>query len=468
MAQGRWVRIGLGAVAMLGVLVGTPVATAGGGGDTMCPAIDGWIGPTADSEQSSDEFGGAARCWYEPGPGSNLGSSVYVLMTLRWAGDAENGPEGAMPGLGCGRDDEGFGYRTISSDGTYAYVHYEVGGTSDAEAVVAADEARFQQAVAMVMPQLEAMAKSCTSTESGNQLDYPSNRTAGATRYDTASQISSLWGAAAVVYVATGQNFPDALGGGPAAGVEGGPILLVERDGIPVATAAELTRLGPLRIVVLGGTGAISDGVVNGLRGYADTVDRVAGLNRYETAVAVSAYAFPDPSAVSSVFVATGRSFADPIIAGAAAALADAPLLLVDGVAPLESVVRAELERLAPLSIVLVGSDADVGNVAGELGAIAPVTRINQSDVYARSAALYDGAAAGVAEVVLATSSAFADALAGTPYAAADPVSYLMLSRPDCIPAVVHAQIDRLAPGNVKLLGGTAALSPAVESLTSC
>jgi hypothetical protein len=96
-----------------------------------------------------------------------------------------------------------------------------------------------------------------------------------------------------VVYVATGENFPDALGAGPAAAMVKGPILLVQSDAIPSATAAELVRLSPGKIVIVGGTAVVSASVEAALGAYASTVERVAGANRYETAAQLSAAIYP-------------------------------------------------------------------------------------------------------------------------------------------------------------------------------
>lgn len=96
-----------------------------------------------------------------------------------------------------------------------------------------------------------------------------------------------------VVYVATGENFPDALGAGPAAATVNGPILLVAQNAIPGETAAELTRLAPDKIIVVGGTAVVSVSVENGLKAYAGTVERIAGSNRYDTAAKLSAVTFP-------------------------------------------------------------------------------------------------------------------------------------------------------------------------------
>ena len=95
-------------------------------------------------------------------------------------------------------------------------------------------------------------------------------RLAGTDRYGTAVAISkaSFAPGVPVAYIATGASFPDALAGAAVAGHVGGPILLVPGTSIPAAVAAELTRLKPAKIVVLGGTSVVSDGVKAALAAY--------------------------------------------------------------------------------------------------------------------------------------------------------------------------------------------------------
>jgi hypothetical protein len=105
-----------------------------------------------------------------------------------------------------------------------------------------------------------------------------------------------------VVFIATGENFPDALGAGPAAALGLGPILLVNKNSVPPATLNELNRLTPAQIFIVGGTAVITDGVKTTLEGlsFGPTVTRLAGANRYETAAAVSAATFPAPHVVAA------------------------------------------------------------------------------------------------------------------------------------------------------------------------
>ena len=71
-----------------------------------------------------------------------------------------------------------------------------------------------------------------------------------------------------MAYVAIGENFPDALAGGPVAGLNQGPILLVTKHTIPGPTATELDRLNPKSIVILGGVGVVSSAVETQLAAF--------------------------------------------------------------------------------------------------------------------------------------------------------------------------------------------------------
>ena len=97
-------------------------------------------------------------------------------------------------------------------------------------------------------------------------------RYAGADRFATAAAISAntFSPGVAVAYIANAYAFPDALAGAAAAGTIQGPVLLANSTGaLNPATIAELTRLAPVKIVVLGGTGVISDAVLDLLKPYA-------------------------------------------------------------------------------------------------------------------------------------------------------------------------------------------------------
>jgi putative cell wall-binding protein len=95
-------------------------------------------------------------------------------------------------------------------------------------------------------------------------------RLAGPDRFATAARISSFHmpGGAPVAYVTTGEAFPDALAAGPAAAVRGGSTVLVKQASIPAPSVAELERLNPSRIFLLGGPRVVSKATEGGLERY--------------------------------------------------------------------------------------------------------------------------------------------------------------------------------------------------------
>jgi len=67
------------------------------------------------------------------------------------------------------------------------------------------------------------------------------------------------------VYVATSAAFPDGLSGAARAGTKGAPVLYVTRTSLPRATRNAIADLDPDRVVILGGTGAVSTSVKRAL-----------------------------------------------------------------------------------------------------------------------------------------------------------------------------------------------------------
>jgi putative cell wall-binding protein len=197
-------------------------------------------------------------------------------------------------------------------------------------------------------------------------------RWAGASRYETAARISakSFATGVKVAYLATAETFPDALSGGAVAGRVGGPILLVEHGSVPGATAAELARLKPGRIVILGGTSVVSDAVRRAVDRYtAGSVSRLAGADRFATSVQISRSAYGSSDAV---FIATGTKFPDGLAGGPVAALLPGPLLLVSPT-QLPAVVKSELQRLGPDRVFVLGGTGVVsGNVVKAIDAALP------------------------------------------------------------------------------------------------
>jgi putative cell wall-binding protein len=287
-------------------------------------------------------------------------------------------------------------------------------------------------------------------------------RLGGADRYGTAAAVAATYPAGVpVAYVASGLGFADALAGAPAAARDGGPLLLVRPDAIPAATATELARLRPSRIVVLGGPASVSEAVARALQGYTTgSVTRLGGADRYGTAAAVAA---TYPAGVPVAYVASGLGFADALAGAPAAARDGGPLLLVRPDA-IPAATATELARLRPSRIVVLGGPASVSEaVARALQGYTTgsVTRLGGADRYGTAAAVAATYPAGVPVAYVASGLGFADALAGAPAAARDG-GPLLLVRPDAIPAATATELARLRPSRIVVLGGPASVSEAV------
>ena len=327
--------------------------------------------------------------------------------------------------------------------------------------------------VAAWTPSALTWIRSKTGLPLGSGAGLPSTgleitRVFGLDRYETAAAVGAIWQEAGTVFVATGAKFPDALAAGAAASAYGVPVLLVRPDSVPESTRLLLERLAPTTIVLAGGPAAISVAVEDQLRALTGaTIEREGGLDRYETADLLTGDAW-DGYLSDRVWVASGRDFADPLIASTAAAVFGDAFVLIDGLRPLPEYTKSRLASLAPSLITVVGAEEAFTSVAlDELRSIATVSIVSDVDVTARSVAVWEGL--DVSEwAALATVSNFPDALSAVPFSALEPVSPLMLVPPTCVPVEVRSEMTRLGVSSLAIFGGPAALSENVEALVAC
>ncbi|MFZ9123265.1 MAG: trypsin-like serine protease [Ilumatobacteraceae bacterium] len=327
--------------------------------------------------------------------------------------------------------------------------------------------------VAAWTPSALTWIRSKTGLPLGSGAGLPSTgleitRVFGLDRYETAAAVGAIWQEAGTVFVATGAKFPDALAAGAAASAYGVPVLLVRPDSVPESTRLLLERLAPTTIVLAGGPAAISVAVEDQLRALTGaTIEREGGLDRYETADLLTGDAW-DGYVSDRVWVASGRDFADPLIASTAAAVFGDAFVLIDGLRPLPEYTKSRLASLAPSLITVVGAEEAFTSVAlDELRSIATVSIVSDADVTARSVAVWEGL--DVSEwAALATVSNFPDALSAVPFSALEPVSPLMLVPPTCVPVEVRSEMTRLGVSSLAIFGGPAALSENVEALVAC
>lgn len=148
-------------------------------------------------------------------------------------------------------------------------------------------------------------------------------RIAGADRFETAAEVArtadeeepvpTLAGDT-VALLATGEEFADALTGGQVAYAGPFPLLLTPQDTLAGAAEDALAELEVDRVLVLGGSAAVSDDVVDTLEGMDFAVERLAGRDRTVTAVEIAQFALDELDFTDDhVSVARGNEFADAL-----------------------------------------------------------------------------------------------------------------------------------------------------------
>ena len=228
-----------------------------------------------------------------------------------------------------------------------------------------------------VLTALEAYATSVIRLDNATFPDlagYPGDRFST----DAAVAEQAFPAGASTVYVADGLAFPDALGAGAAAAKTGGPVLLVTPTSIPAAIMHELAALHPTTIYVVGGPAAVSASVMTALAAYATDPPVRLDHTSFPDLVGYAGDRFGTDAAVVeqtfgggalTVYIADGLNFPDALGAGAAAAEADGPVLLVTPTS-IPAAVAHELSSLRPTQIYVVGGAASVSSTV--LDALAP------------------------------------------------------------------------------------------------
>ena len=221
---------------------------------------------------------------------------------------------------------------------------------------------------------------------------------------------------------------------------------------LQVATSADATPTfsGFYTIVGAGGGGGGGGGA-----GPSAPV-RVAGADRFGTAIAASQLEFPTAGSAGGVVLARSDNYPDALVGTALAAAKHAPLLFANG-GSLTAATLAEIQRVLPSggSVYLLGGTAAVPtSVETTLKGLGFVTtRYGGTDRFGTALAVAGGLG-NPSTVLLATGVNFPDALAAGP-AAAHVGGVVLLTNGTTLPAGVQAYLSA-HPGKVYAVGGPA------------
>lgn len=307
----------------------------------------------------------------------------------------------------------------------------------------------------------------------GERASVPSKRLDGENRVATSVKVSQdSFTSADTVLIARSDNYPDALAGAPLAAKEEAPLLLTAPNALDSQVSGEIARLGATRAIVLGGPEAIDESVVSSLEADGLTVERVAGENRFATAVEIadalgatasSAYltkgADPDPA----------RGWEDALTVAPLAAFQGRPILLTrtDSL-PSETADALESQKVDQVTVV-GGLQAVSAGVESQAAVGRQTRRLAGVDRYDTSAIVHrEAMAAGMsaANLWIATGRNFPDSLSAGPAVAAAGDSLLLVDGQALSNAErVKPRLRELAgiTQSLTTVGGEVAVREAVE-----
>jgi len=157
------------------------------------------------------------------------------------------------------------------------------------------------------------------------------NRLGGKDRFDTNALIVEQLNApkGTPVIIASGTDFPDALGISSLAASKGWPILLSNPSKLTQSVQDFLVSDQPTDVYVVGGEGIIHNGVYKQIQALSPNskIQRLGGYDRFETLALILNKFYPSPT---QIYVANGFDFADALSGSTLAATHNAPILLVD------------------------------------------------------------------------------------------------------------------------------------------
>ena len=194
----------------------------------------------------------------------------------------------------------------------------------------------------------------------------------------------------------------------------------------------------------------------------ADTIKRLAGINRYETSVAISKDGWKQTSDV--VVLGRGDLSVDALTGSVLAKKYNAPLLLTKN-KELPSVVESELDRLQPKKVYILGGQAaiseDVVKQLSTKGYISDIERISGENRYETSIAVANEIGNSNQVIVTTGDEKSPDALSIAPYAASKQIP-IVLTAGEKLSEATSSYINAAHPVKATIIGGVNAVSKSV------
>lgn len=258
----------------------------------------------------------------------------------------------------------------------------------------------------------------------------------GNDRYDTAAKLSNLnFISADTVILVNGLALADGLAVSPLAAHMNSPILLIRKNSIPQESINEIKRLGAKNALLVGGENVISSNLYNELKAQGiKNIQRIAGVDRYETSLEIAKYIDKNYYDVDKVVISNGLTEADAMSIAAISGRERMPIILSR---PKELNINSynwlKGENLSNAYIIggkIAISDAVLEKIASITNSDVRKNRIGGSDRYETNAMVINTFnSSNIDKIYLSKGLTLVDALTAAPIAANKNGAILLCNR---------------------------------------
>ncbi|MCI1666118.1 MAG: cell wall-binding repeat-containing protein [Atopobiaceae bacterium] len=300
----------------------------------------------------------------------------------------------------------------------------------------------------------------------------------GTTALDTMSAVASAEqvfssNRGGTVIVATSDSYYDALSASGLAGLKDAPILLTNGKALSSQTKAELKRINPQCVDIIGGTGAVSETVENSIRKILPGagIARVWGQTMTDTANEIASDLLEEDSYGSTCFIATSKGYQDALSAAPYAYANKCPIFLTEGDGTLsESTLKTIRNGHFTNCYILGGVNAvpqSTMNLVANSCGISNVDRIWGNSAIDTSQAVAEFELENgmtVKHMGVATVNGFEDALSGAALCGKSNSILVLVATSDqtCVNTIVADNADEIETGYI--FGGPGAVSNSTVS----
>lgn len=156
---------------------------------------------------------------------------------------------------------------------------------------------------------------------------YNVNRISGKDRYETSTILAKdvmKMGNSKKIAVINGKTSADALTISSLATKYNLPVVMIKNIGANDTSIKEINTWGISEAIIAGGDSSVSEDTLHSIKAYIKR--RIAGKNRYETALKIAKESYPNSK---NIFIGNGEISVDSLSAGAVTSRVEAPILLI-------------------------------------------------------------------------------------------------------------------------------------------